>query len=306
MATLSVQAKQEPLVKSIDKPTISMFSQHQQQWLWLDGASSPILESEVSALTERFNYSWLWRGTRLEYSGLGYRQGPLLVPLSETLLQAYLLKWAADSTGIILTSLQDEETVLLHLRNMLTIHSSDNNPVIFNFGMTRQVEELAAGLPPSRLAQLMGPIHSIIFPDQDSYGTEWLQVKCPGPMTAFPATETFRLTAQEERSINLASQAWFMRHASKRITQRIPEVNQKLQPSEFLQRLATFKREADELLLYRERDVYHYLLIRSIYPEKIFADGSPLRALLSQRTLDSRMRLTECEKRLQQLVEEAN
>ncbi|MEG0860157.1 MAG: DUF4123 domain-containing protein [Pseudomonas sp.] len=306
MAPVSLQAKQQALISPIDRPSISMFSQHQQPWLWLDGASNPNLETEVATLTAGLNYRWLWRGTRWEYSAPGYRQGPLLVPLSDTTLQMYLSKWAVDSTGVILTTFQDKEALFVHLQKMLTVKTSDNNPVMFNFGMTRQVEEFATGLPLPRFAQLMGPIHSIIFPCQDSFATEWLQVQCPAQMTAAPAAEAFRLTAEEERSVNLANQAWFMKHAAKRITRQMPKVTQQQNPEELSRRLEIFKKEADEAFLYRERDVYHYLLLRSTYPGKFFADGSPLRALLSQRTVDPRLRLTECERRLQQFVTEAN
>ena len=297
-----MQPRRQSLLQQIAKPTLPLLAQQGRTWLWLNGTCSPTLETDVAAVTGRLNHRWLWRGTDWEFNAPGYRKGPLLAPLDDTIFDAFLSKWAPASAGLIILTFAEDEALFAHLRNLRALTASDGNPVLFNLGMLRQLEELAEGLSAVRFAQLLGPIHSLSWSRPGSSGEKWLHVKSPNSAPVLTEPGAFVLTRQEEIAINLANREWFIRSAASRITQQEPDLAQALGTEELSYRLSIFFEEADGLGLTQERDAYRFLFLRLTYPQRFFVDDTFLQTLLCNRKVAARQRLSECEARLQQLA----
>lgn len=302
MALIEAQAWSRRTIQTVEKPCMSALTQGDRPWLWLNGASSEKLEGDVTAVTGRFNHHWLWRGMEWEYSVPGYRQGPLLVPLDEALLETFLRTWAPASAGLIILTSADNETLLAHLRNLRVLTAADGYPVPFNLGMLRQLEELAEGLSAHRFAELLGPIHSLIWLPHENDSHTWLRAESPFSAPGLPKVGALRLTPEDEAAVNHANRDWFLRNTARQLEQQQPALTQALGPQELSRRLAIFSEEARGLGCIRERDTFHYLRLRVTYPQKNFLNDTVLRALLCNRTVDARLRLTESESRLQQLT----
>lgn len=87
-------------VREVEAPDAGLLNGASRAWLWLDGSHSSTLQDDVFAITHRFDALWVWRHTDWEYAGPGYRAGPMLVPLSEPLLEHFLANWAVPQTGM--------------------------------------------------------------------------------------------------------------------------------------------------------------------------------------------------------------
>ncbi|WP_256832158.1 DUF4123 domain-containing protein [Pseudomonas sp. Pse1] len=305
MAVIEMQPWSQKTLQPVSKPTLSTLMQQGHPWLWLNGTNSPTLDSDVAAISGRLQHHWLWRGTEWEYNAPGYREGPLLVPLDDKLLQVFSERWAQDSGGLIIVTNADEETLLSHLRNLRVLTAPDGNQLLFNIAMPRQLEELAEALSSSRWAQLSGPIHSLIWTCLEGINNEWLQARNPYPGPALKESGEFILTPDEEAALNRANHEWFMRSAAKRANQINPDLAQSLGKNELSQRLNIFIQEATGLGLIRERDAFHYLYLRLTHPQQYFLNDGQLRTVLSNRAIDARQRLAESEARLKQLVSES-
>jgi hypothetical protein len=305
MAVVEMQPWSQKTLQPVSKPTLSTLMHQGHPWLWLNGTNSPTLDSDVAAISGRLRHHWLWRGTEWEYNGPGYREGPLLVPLDDKLLQNFSEKWAQESGGLIIVTNADEETLLNHLRNLRVLTAPDGNQLLFNLAIPRQLEELAEALSSSRWTRLCGPIHSLIWTCLECKDKEWLQARNPQPCPALTEAGEFTLTPDEEAALNRANHEWFMRSAAKRINQINPKLAQSLGTYELSHRLNIFIQEATGLGLIRERDAFHYLHLRLTHPQQYFLNDSQLRTVLSNRAIDARQRLAESEARLKQLVSES-
>lgn len=290
--------QQTALLQRTKKPAFPLPIEQGSYWLLINGACSESLEEQVVALNGRRHHHWLWRGTAREYGIPGYRQGPMLVPLNEALFDTFVNTWASDSAGLIILAPADTGAVISHLSRLSTLTTANGNPVDFHLGMLRQLEELAAALTDFRLAQVLGPIASLLW--QSPADTEqWVKLPNPHPATDGPYGQLL-LDAQEETALNHASTAWFMRCTLQRIAKEQPGLVQQFDATELTRRLEVFKQEADQVAIVRERDLYRYFLLRLRYPQQRFTEDPQLLELLSEKALDARLRLNESEYRLQQ------
>lgn len=281
------------LLEYIQKPVFPCSTRQDQYWLLINGGFSQSLEDDVVALNGRRNHCWLWRGKALEYGASDFRQGPLLVPLNKALFDAYLGAWAPAFAGLILTASANKNTLLDHLTRPCPITTAQGNPVRFHLGMLRQLEELALTLNDSRIAQVLGPIESLIWRSQAS-PDQWLTLHNPFPGLDAQGAE-LQLYAYEEAALNHANSTWFMQYATQRLEQEQPELVRQFDAAELIRRLSIFKQEADVMSIARERDLYRYFLLRLRYPEHRFVEEPQVLALLSKKALDARMRLSESE-----------
>lgn len=286
-------------LETIEKPAFPLLAQQGHPWLLANGSSSATLEQEVAAMTGRQNHRWLWRDTEWEYNAPGYRQGPLLVALNERLFNTFL-QWAPEFSGAIILTAFDDDALFTHLHQHRVVLTADGNPVKFHLGMLRQLEEFADALSASRLAQLLGPVQSLIWRSSACYDDNWFRLQNPDPGP--PQAELLQLTTAEQADLNQANQAWFMANTTRRLVHEYPQLTQCLDPEELSRRLKIFKQESAGLALVRERDAYHFMRLRLAFGQEHFEHDTSLNSLLCNRAIDARVRLSEAELRLQQLT----
>lgn len=287
------------VVHEVAPPDASVLEQAPHAWLWLYGWHSDTLWDDVFAITRRFDAEWVWRGTDWEYAGPGYRAGPLLVPWRDALLKPLLDTWAPQEAGMVVLGGSAAE-LIPHLQRLRTISTANGDRVHMDLGNTRILEELCEALPAHRRAELLGPIHALIWPEVDTDATQWLRVDNPSPApTMLRDNGDFTLTSAEEAFQNETSRAWFMRDVARRLTCTYPSEIAELGDEAYAQQLNVFAREAARLDITHEQDVRHYLHLRLVYPQDPFANDSALRAVLMNRQLSARQRLDDVEHRLQ-------
>jgi len=288
------------VVQEIAQPNFADLQKTARPWLWLDGAASDTLESEVMAITRRFDHRWVWRGTEREYQGPGYRQGPLLVPLDAALFDHFLAQWAAQGTGLVLLSDADESVLTAHLQSLHQITAGDGEALRFSLAARRQLEELCEASP-SRLGELLGPIQALLWIAEGEPVTPWLRVDAPATYASlFASPQAFALTLSDEAALDHASMAWFMRDAAHRLRKAHPEESALMDADEFALQLTAFSDEARRLGLYLERDARQFMALRLIYPQEPFEHDTVLRANLMKRDVEGRQRMMDLEERLQE------
>lgn len=291
-------------VKVVTTPAWATLQDGPRPWLWLSGECSESLEADVRGLTQRFDHQWVWLDTAWQYESPGYQQGPMLVPLDTTLFNHFLETWAPQRAGLLLLGPDDEQELLGHLRQLRLIIAADGLPLTFSLGASRQLEELGESLPNERLAQLFGPIARLIWRAGGKHATEWLQADAPTAMpgVALADGHHLTLTPEDEATLDQASHAWFMRDTARLFTLRHPALASALTETQLYAQLMAFDREADSLALLLERDARHYMELRFVYPQALFAHDTLLRNHLTRRHVPARQRLQEAEERLQQIA----
>lgn len=290
------------VVYPVAVPDAATLAQTSPVWLWLKGGFSDRLQDDVFDLTRQFDYRWVWRGTDWEYASPGYRVGPLLVPWREVLLRPLLNTWAPEDAGLIVLG-GDAEALLTHLQRLRLMTMADGNLAYLDLGNARGTETLCESLSASRRAELLGPIHALIWPAVHTAATQWLRVDNPRPSdTQLRAVGDFSVSAVEASAMGEAGHLWFMREASRQLALAYPDLAAALGEPEWARQLQVFAREAAQLNLSLEHDTQHYLRLRLCYPEAPFASDSALRAVLMNRQLSARQRLDEVEHYLQRLA----
>lgn len=269
-------------------------------WLWLSGAHSETLEEEVQAITNGFDYRWVWRNTAWEYGSPGYRQGPLLMPLDEALYAHAVDHWLTQQAGLILLGPDDDGDLVVHLQRLRQLTAADGFPLGFSLHAARQLEELCEGLPAGRLSELFGPIQRLIWYAGDKQAGEWLFADAPlADRAASVTNEPIALSLDDEAALDHASLAWFMRDCAREFRQRFPAYGNPDNEPVLWRYLKRFVSEAtDQLALTTERDVRHYMELRFQYPHEFFAKDATLRDVLLQRQVKGKQRLFDAEARL--------
>ncbi|MGH8465984.1 MAG: DUF4123 domain-containing protein [Pseudomonas sp.] len=268
-------------------------------WLWLDGAQRPGLEEEVAGLCRPAERTWVWRGTAWEYGRPGYRQGPLLLRLSETLLDRYLSDWSEAGAGVILVS-DDVPALVTHLQNLRHITAANGDSVCFSLRAFRTLEEFSEGLSEQALSRLLGPIQSILWrlPGESD---PWRSVHNPAPdCEALEHDSAFALTEPEEAALDHAAIEAFQRRSMQRLRNEYPELLQSESVETLIESFTTLLRESRELQLAHERDVFHFMRLRMTYPRKTFVEHRELRQILCNKPVSARLRLRQAELILKQ------
>jgi len=290
-------------VKEIAAPEWPTLQGDHRAWLLLNGAHSETVEAEVRALATRFDYHWVWRGTAQEYRHPGYRRGPMLLPLTERVLQHLISNWGPQA-GVILSGGDDDSELLRHLRQLHQLIAEDGLPVSFSFFATRHLEELFEALPVLRTAELLGPIKAVAWRLPDDQGGRWLRSHNASEQPSCLAPDQFfTLTHVEESALDHASLAWFMRDSMRHFTQRDSRWAGSANQLELSRQLAIFSGEAEKLHLRLERDVRHYMTLRLAYSQAPFVTDTVLRTLLSQHHVAGLQRMYAAEDRLRQTVD---
>ncbi|MDR3410837.1 MAG: hypothetical protein P4L87_07840 [Formivibrio sp.] len=303
MSALHIEAFPYKNIHLVAKPVLSTLSEEHQPWLCLNGALVDTLDDDVRALTKRWVHHWVWRGTDWEYTTPGYRHGPLLVPLNEALLDTYLATWAPMGMGPIVLGPANPDTLIAHLQNLRLISAADGNPAFFSLTALRQIEEMAEGLPAHRFSEVLGPIQGLIWQNGKGDTRQWLRADNPSSQTlAMRAENRFALDEAEEEALGQTSHWRFLRDAARQFTEQYPERIRPLGAEELARRLVMYAGEAVKLEMTNERDMRHFMRLRLIYPQRFFDRDEMLRATLGDLKSNARLRLSECELRLQHLT----
>ncbi|KWC81293.1 hypothetical protein E2P84_19150 [Burkholderia cepacia] len=299
-ATIDQPQWSRQVVNTLPRTRWATLEQGPRPWLWLSGAHSETLEEEVQAITNGFDYRWVWSNTAWEYGSPGYRQGPLLVPLNESVYVHALDHWLTQQAGLILLGPDDGDNLVLHLQRLRQLTASDGFPLGFSLNAARQLEELCEALPSECLSELFGPIQRFIWYAGDERTGEWLFADSPS--TDHPASvtnEPIALSLDDEAALDRASLAWFMRDCAREFRQRFPAYGHPENEPALWRHLNHFANEAtDQLALTTERDVRHYMELRFQYPHDFFAMDATLRDILLQRQVKGKQRLFDAEARL--------
>ncbi|NBA94912.1 DUF4123 domain-containing protein [Pseudomonas sp. R5(2019)] len=273
----------------------------ERSWLWLNGNRIDDLEAQIQALTRRFDYHWVWRGTEWEYRAPGYRRGPMLVPLDhEALLTHFLDAWAPQGAGLLLQSSEPSDVLLMHLQQLHLLIGADGMPLSFSLEPSRQLEEIGEGLPSAQRAQLLGPIARLTWRADSEASTEWLQLDMPAHCGGTPLRtgEHLQLTHEDETALAQASYRWFIRDTARLFFQRYPAHTSDLTEQQLCNKLALIDAESDVLGLALERDARQYMALRLTYPKELFDRDATLRKLLCSPQMSARHRLLEAEEHL--------
>ncbi|WP_430390984.1 hypothetical protein [Dyella sp. 20L07] len=287
------------VVREVAIPDAALLDETPHAWLWLDGSHSSTLQDDVFATGHRFDSHWVWRGTDWEYTGSGYRAGPLLVPMDAALLDHYLRTWTAPHQGLIL--LGGESAMLItHLQHLRQITAANGDAVRFHLNAARPFEELCEALPSHRLTELLGPMSSVIWPAHSDGPPLWLRIDNPQPTpTTLLNKGAFALTVTDETALGTASHQWFLRNTAQAFAHDYPHAIEPLNGDELVRQFDIFIGEAGGLGITRERDIQHYLRLRLLYPQEPFVNDTVLRTILMARQADPRLRLSEAERHLQ-------
>ncbi|WP_423762323.1 hypothetical protein [Burkholderia sp. NLJ2] len=301
---LELQQWPRRVVEALPRTNWTSLTQGARPWLCLSGAYSETLEEDVLAVTNRFDYRWIWRDTAWEYGIPGYRQGPLLVPLDEPLYAHAVECWLRQQAGLILLGPDEEDVLVYHLQRLRSLTASDGFPIGFGLHAGRPLEELCEGLPADRLSELFGPIKRFIWYTGDGQTGECLFADAPATDRPTSVPEgPVALTVDDEIALDQASLAWFMRDCARAFRQRFPAYDHPDNEPVLWRYLAHFANEAtDQLALTTERDVRHYMELRFRYSHELFAKDATLRDILIQRQVDGKQRLFAAEARLKTLA----
>ncbi|PAK10667.1 DUF4123 domain-containing protein [Burkholderia ubonensis] len=302
--TLELQQWSRRVVEALPRTNWTSLTQGPRPWLCLNGAHSETLEEDVLAVTNRFDYHWIWRDTAWEYGAPGYRQGPMLVPLDESLYAHAVECWLRQRAGLILLGPDEEDALVYHLQRLRLLTASDGFPIGFSLHAARQLEELCEGLRADRLSELFGPIQRFVWYAGDEQMGEWLSVNAPASdRPASVTNEPIALSSDDENALDQASLAWFMRDCAREFRQRFPAYDHPDNEPMLWRYLAHFANEAtDQLALTTERDVRYYMALRFQYPHDYFAKDSILRDTLIRRQVDGKQRLFAAAARLKTLA----
>ncbi len=288
-------------VREVEAPDAGLLEGAPRAWLWLDGSHSSMLQDDVFAITHRFDALWVWRHTDWEYAGPGYRAGPMLVPLSESLLDHFLANWAVSQTGLIVLG-GDGHQLVEHLQHLRQITAANGDTVRFRLNAARPFEELCEALRGDGLTRLLGPMAAVIWYAGDADAPLWLRIDNPAPAPSrLQNMGGFELGKTDQSSLNAACRQWFMRDTVHTLAQSHWEAVEPLGGDELKRQLDLFAGEAMRVGIVRERDMQEYLRLRLLFPQEPFVHDTPLRTLLADRTRDPRLRLAAMEKRLQDL-----
>lgn len=294
LCDLSTQLWPYERVQVVDRPEWKAINEVDGASLWLDGARNEQLEAEVAALSALSDREWIWRDTPWEYAGPGYRQGPLLVRLSEALMERYLSEWATSGTGLILLS-DDRDQVVRHLQHLRHITAANGDRVHFSLRAFRKLEELCEGLTSQGLGRLLGPIRSVLWCHPGESGA-WRRADNPsGQGQPLKYDAAFQLSDAEEDALNRACANTFMRRAVGRLCLDPRAQVQLLAPEELKRQLEMFVGESQRIGLMHERDIYHYACLRFIHPQKPFMRSEPVHRILADREVVPRLRLRDAE-----------
>jgi hypothetical protein len=303
MMPVHIKAFPYVTLRVVEQPSLSSLSEPHTPWLWLNGARATNLEADVYALTSGYDHRWLWRGTSWEYTTPGYRHGPLLVPLNEALLNTFISTWAPAGIGTLLLGPFNPDTLVSHLQNLRVIRAATGNPVFFSLTARRQVEEMAEGLPTHRFSELLGPIQGLIWQTGEGETSSWVRADNPLSQTsALPIEGGFALSEADELMLGQASDKGFLRSAALHFSEQFPDHLSALPPQELARRLVMYAGEAVKLEMTHERDMRHFMRLRLIYAHRFFDRDERLRATLGDLKGNARLRLSECELRLQHLT----
>ncbi len=290
-------------VQAVDRPEWKAISAAGDAWLWLDGAQGDELEAKVGTVSALSDREWIWRDTSWEYEGPGYRQGPLVVRLNEALMDRYLADWAMTGTGLILFSV-DRDQLVRHLQHLRHITAANGDRVHFSLRALRKVEELCEGLSGESLARLLGPIRSALWclpGDPEA----WRQIDSPsGEQRPLQYDGAFEIRDAEEEALNRASAAAFMRRAVERLCSEFHEQVRTLSPEALKRQVEIFVGESQRIGLMHERDIYHYVRLRFVHPQKSFVRNEPVHRILAEQDVVARLRLREAEWLLDEQVNE--
>lgn len=288
------------VVREVDVPNWAQLEVGPKPWLWLNGAHSPELESEVQALAGPFSIQWVWRRTPREYEYPGFKQGPMLLPLNASLLEAFTGKWGPEQAGLILLGPEDPQLLLRHLRDLNQLTGSDGQPISFQLNALRTLEEMCEASPSEQLVRLFGPIESTIWHAGDDLA-EWLQMPALGsPFSDVDAGPQIILTGSDEAALNLASRAWFMRHFARLMTRRFPIFSTEEPQLRLRRQLGLFAEEAQHFGFQLERDIRLYMELRLRYPQEAFTKDSQVHELLRLTNIQGLQRLFDISDKLRQ------
>lgn len=287
------------VVKVIAEPDWAQLEAEGKTWLLLDGRNRTELESEVLPLAAPFSIQWAWRGTPKEYEYPGYRHGPMLVPLNASLLEKFNSTWGPEQAGLILIGPEDSGPLLQHLQALDQVTGPDGQPVAFQLGALRTLEEMCEGLPSEQRARLLGPVSSAIWHAGKDFG-EWLQMPAQAAAAGPDIISPITLSSSDETALNLASRAWFFRHFSRRMTQRFPILASDENQLRMRRQLVVFVKEAEDFGFRLERDIRLYMELRLRYPQEAFSKDQEIVELLRQSHIQGLQRLFDISDRLSQ------
>ncbi|AIR89455.1 DUF4123 domain-containing protein [Pseudomonas cremoricolorata] len=291
------------VVKASPIPDWATLQQSARAWVWLNGALSQTLQDELKQLDRFFNGRWLWYGTPWAFTPPGYRSGPLLVTLDESIFNHALAHWLPQQIGLIVLAPDDEDSLVAHLEHLQQLTGANGQALSFGLGAFRALEELCEALPAERLAQLLGPIQRLVWYAGDQHSGEWVSVDAPVTGAAPTiAQRPFELSTYEEAALNPATQAWFMRDCAREFRRRFPVYDAADAQAELWRRLNAFALEASALTLRTERDVRHFMELRLRYPQRFFDHDRVLREIMLRRAVEGKQRLIDAEARLAQLA----
>ena len=272
-------------------------------WLLLDGTSRSTIENEVRDIAGAFSYHWIWRGTPLEYSSPGYRHGPMLVALSEDLMERFLFDWGPKQVGLITFGPEQPQPMLRQIRKLYRLLGADGHQLTFHISNLRILEELCEALAADRLAVLFGPIERLLW-HSGNHHNEWLQIQSQPETKVHSDDEpSIRLTAHEETALNTASRAWFIRQFEQSMNQRFPILAKEQNQPRIRRQYHSFIQEADRLGLHLERDRRIYMELRLRYPQEPFTSDKVLLTVLFQTDVQGMQRLIDVSDRLRQTVD---
>lgn len=290
------------VVKVVAAPDWPQLQAESKTWLWLDGRNRVGLEEEVHPLADPFSVQWLWRGTPREYDYPGYRHGPMLVPLNALLLEQFISTWGPEQAGLILIGPEDSEVLQKHLQVLDHLTGPDDQPLAFQLGALRTLEEMCESLPAEQRARIFGPIKSGIWNAGKDFG-EWLQM--PAQIAApvgLDCDSRITLTRSDEAALNLAGRTWFLRHFSRLMTQRFPIFASEDNQLHMRRQLVVFLEEAEGFGFLLERDIRFYMELRLRYPQEAFSNDQEIRSLLGQPDIQGLQRLFDINDRLNQIA----
>ncbi|WP_020202194.1 hypothetical protein [Cupriavidus sp. WS] len=288
------------VVRVIDTPNWAQLETGLTAWLWLNGAHSTELESEVQALTGPFSLYWVWRGTPREYEPPGYRRGPMLLPLSAPLLEKFISAWGPEQAGLILVGPAEPQPLLQHIQALDHFTGSDGQPIAFRLDALRTLEEICEALPSEQLARVFGPIQSLIWHAGQNVD-EWLRIRTPVTASGdLQDGQQIALTGSDEAALNLASRAWFMRDFACLMTRRFPVFSTKEDQLRLRRQLTIFVDEANSFGFSLERDLRFYMELRLRYTQKAFVEDRLIQDLLRQTSIQGLQRLFDISDRLSQ------
>jgi len=286
-------------VREASPPTSEGLAEESTAWLYLDGARIGKPDDALAALLKDFASVWLWRGTDREYAAAGYRAGPLLTPLTAAVLESFRSTWAAQGIGLILLSPASSAELVAHLQRLTSLPTAEGEQLSFSLGDTRRLEELGEGLGAQTLAKLLGPVSTVIWPNENPDAPSWWRLDNPmSQPNVSEGRDALVLTTEDEVGLTRARRDSFLRRAATELIATLPGHCAVLGPAELERQLTTFASEAEQLQITRESDARRYLGLRLRYPQAPFVQDTVLRKHLSDLRIDARQRMCELEHRL--------